>query len=427
MHSVRSSRFITVALAMALFFALPSFASAQPLAEEGKGAAPRYVAVIDAGSSGTRLTLFTRVNVRGIAPQEAYEASISTEGLSSFAESPSRAGPDAIKPLLDQLDIFTQAQGLAKGDVPVALLATAGLRTVRLSQPAAVQEILNSTRASLDASGYPILGNRILPAVMEGSLAWLDANVLSGTVENKKKNVGIIEIGGASAQVAFRARASKGPGIVTLAVNGSTVSVLSVSYLGLGSNLAREDMQERTGGGKICFPNNAAGAPPTTYDTDTATPVVSQEANFDLKECREAYSAVVTSVGSRRSPAARVAPTDLRSTPGFADSRFIGLGGASFSFSDFQIPSASSSRPALVSKVRSTCTGPNAWAKVISLSEDLVSPFADTACTNGTYVDALVFSRKGVGIAPKDFNGSPEFDGRSPSWPAGYATTVLHP
>lgn len=407
-------------VALALVTVAPAGAAEQPQA-------PAYVAVIDAGSSGTRLNVYSSRDANGLAPKVVFESSPNTKGLSSFAGTPELAGPDAIAPLLNQLNGFIEGQGLGRGDVPVALLGTAGLRTVRETQPEALRPILASTRATLDASGYPVLENRILPAVKEGSLAWLDANALAGTLNKKRGGVGIVEIGGASAQVAFRSSEPRGRGVTRVTVNGTVIPVVAVSYLGLGGNLAREDMQKRAGGGAVCFPNNAADAQPTTYATQTSIPVTAATADFSLPACRAAFASTVKAVGSKKSVSAMVAPAQLRSTPGFTDSTFIGLGSIPFTFADLQIAADRSSRAALVAQVRTTCTGANAWAKVLALSPKISSPFGDTLCANGAYVDALVFSSKGVGIAPKDFNGRPSFAGRSPSWPAGYAITVLNP
>lgn len=388
---------------------------------------PTYVAVIDAGSSGTRLTVFSSRDTDGIRPQVVFESSLKTKGLSSFEGSPDQAGPQAIEPLLVQLTSYIQTAGLTNTDVPIALLGTAGLRAVRETNPAVVDSILISTRTTLEANGFPILANRILPAVQEASLAWLDANALAGTLNQKKNSIGIIEVGGASAQVAFRASKERGRGITRVTVQGTEIPVMAVSYLGLGANMARDDMQQRAGGGAFCFPNNAPGVAPDFYDAQAPLPVKAALADFDMIACRDAYSNTVTAVGSRKSTAAKVAPANLRHVPGFTDSRFIGLGAISFAYADLQIPAQHSSRQTLAARIRSTCSGANAWAKVLALSPKLTSPIADGLCANGTYVDSLVFNQRGIGVPSGKFTGRPQFDGRTPSWPAGYAITTLRP
>ncbi len=64
--------------------------------------APKYVAVIDAGSSGTCLTPLADKDDTRVA-QAITEAEIKTLGLSSFASPHAAAGPEAIASLLAQL------------------------------------------------------------------------------------------------------------------------------------------------------------------------------------------------------------------------------------------------------------------------------------------------------------------------------------
>jgi hypothetical protein len=58
-----------------------------------------YLAVIDAGSSGTRLTLFAN-NPNTLRPRVAFTAPVTTRGLSSFESTPQQAGQESVAPLL---------------------------------------------------------------------------------------------------------------------------------------------------------------------------------------------------------------------------------------------------------------------------------------------------------------------------------------
>jgi hypothetical protein len=62
--------------------------------------APNYVAVLDAGSNGTRLTLFAEKD--GTLVAQAITEAEKSKWLSSFASSPAAPGPEAIAPLLAQ-------------------------------------------------------------------------------------------------------------------------------------------------------------------------------------------------------------------------------------------------------------------------------------------------------------------------------------
>jgi len=198
----KGSRIVLFLAVLAGVFGLTNAAAAEP-------AASGYVAVIDAGSSGSRLTLYAD-DPESLVPIIVTGVDRATKGLSSFAETPALAGPGAITPLLEELGSYLADQGIQRADVPVALLATAGLRNVRADDRAAAQAILASGRTAIAESGYRVADARILPAVQEATLAWLDANALRDTVESKRRSVGIIEIGGASAQVAFRSPTAEG-------------------------------------------------------------------------------------------------------------------------------------------------------------------------------------------------------------------------
>ena len=382
-----------------------------------------YVAVIDAGSSGTRLALFEQA--RGVTVREVYRAAEDTPGLSSFAATPTAAGPDAVRPLLNQLRRYLKREGIAVGDAPVALLATAGMRRLKLNNPGAVRRIFASTRVTITSSGFPLQANRILPDTQEALLAWLDANVRAGTLNTPSRDIGIVEVGGASAQVAFRSSRSTGPGVSTVRVSGRDVHVVAVSYLGLGGNEARAAMQDVTSGGAVCFPNNASGTDPVDYLAASTTPVPSATARFSLKQCGTAYATVIRDV-ARDYPRA-VRPRNLSARPGFARATFIGLGSIPFVYSDFKISPRANEKRALTSSLRTTCQGTNAWPTVRALFPSSAQAFAETQCSTGAYLQQFLFGAQGVGLDPARFDAQPRLPGGDPSWSEGYAITVLHP
>ena len=386
---------------------------------------PSYVAVIDAGSGSTRLALYGDDDT--LVPREVTKVSTATKGLSTFASNPSLAGPEAITPLLNQLNDYLAAQGIAKADVPVALLATAGMRNVRRDDRAAAQAILDSTRAAIAASGHPIAENKILPAVQEATLAWLDANALAGTLNRTRGNIGIIAIGGASAQVAFRSPATSGAGVHRVAVEGMTIPVVGVSYLGLGGNDARTFMQEANDAGSFCFPNNENGAEPVTYVSSGTRPVSSRTAMFSWKRCAKAYRQVITTIGGMRTAAAQVPPSGLRTLPGFTSANFTGLGSLPFTFDDFDVTNAANSKTALRRSTQATCAGTDAWTKVLARLSGGPITFADTICSTSTYSHEFLFGTEGVGVDPKRFTTDASVFPRLPAWTSGYAITVLDP
>lgn len=387
---------------------------------------PSYLAVIDAGSSTTRLTLFAD-DPASLVPIQLMQASKRTAGISSFAPSPDQAGPLAITPLLDQLQTYLTQSGITSANVPVALLATAGMRNVRRDDPTAAQAILVSTAAAIETAGHPIAANEILPGVQEATLAWLDANAIASTLQGERRTIGIIEIGGASAQVAFRANQVRGRGIYQVRVEGTSIPVVAASYLGLGVNDARTAMQEENDAGSFCFPSNAPGVEPALYVPTSVRPVAADTARYSWNRCSAAYRSVITIVGAQRTTEARISPWRLRDQSTFARMSFVGIGNIGATFSDLSITSAGNMKPALERSVTRTCSGDNAWAKVQTLLAGRSTVFADTLCSTGTYQYEFVFGSRGVGVDGRNFSLSDGRFSRTPAWTSGYAITVLDP
>lgn len=418
-HGVTTRRRIAVLLGVFLIVTLGVLpARAAPLPP-----APTYVAVIDAGSGGTRISLYE--TGAAVTATRVYRAPSTSAALSSYVADPSAAGPDAVKPLLDQLSAYLGEQGIAVNDVPVALLATAGMRLVKLQYPVATRAIFASTRATLDASDFPVLANRILPATQEALLAWLDANARAATINTPAKDVGIVEMGGASAQVAFRSPRTMGPGVSTVTISGRQIGVVAVSYLGLGVNEARGLMQAVTSGGELCFPNNESGTDPVDYVAASPLPVPSDQADFLAGRCSRAYASVIRDVAS--TSIRDIRPRNLSKLAGFSRATFVGLGAIPFTYSDFKIPANADERISLQRAVRSTCKGADAWADVRSLYPAPTPSVAETLCANGAYTGELLFGPFGIGLDPASFDAQADLPGGAPSWAEGYAITVLHP
>jgi hypothetical protein len=381
-----------------------------------------YVAVIDGGSSGTRLALFAKGS--GVTVKKIFRSSASVPGLSSLVASPAKAGPTVVAPLLRDLEGYVRKEGIPVADVPVALLSTAGMRRVELNDPVAARKIFKSTRKAITESGFPLRANKILPDVREASLAWLDANVDAGTLNAPKRAIGTVEVGGASAQVAFRTTATSGPGVASVRVQGRRIGVVAVSYLGLGANEARDFMQEQAAGGAECFPNNPSGVDPAAFLAKSAMPVPSATARFRGPVCGQAYSSAIAEV-TRETPRS-VKPRNLSKLPGFAQARFIGLGGVPFTYRDLRVPRKANERTGLTSALQASCRGVDAWSKVRALYPT-PTVFTETLCASGAYYRQLFFGPVGIGLDPDRFAAQPKFPKGEPSWSAGYAITALHP
>jgi Golgi nucleoside diphosphatase len=97
-----------------------------------------YGAIIDAGSSGSRISLYrwpTRRSSSSSAPPLtveqlfAYSNSSTVPALSSFANNPNQAG-DSLNELLQRAADKAKSVGANTQNIPIFLKATAGMRTL---------------------------------------------------------------------------------------------------------------------------------------------------------------------------------------------------------------------------------------------------------------------------------------------------------
>uniref|UniRef100_A0A0G4FG53 GDA1/CD39 (Nucleoside phosphatase) family protein n=1 Tax=Chromera velia CCMP2878 TaxID=1169474 RepID=A0A0G4FG53_9ALVE len=182
----------------------------------------RYAAVIDAGSTGTRLHVFAyHWNPALCEGHGAVEVAVPDKnkkvypGLSSFTQKVSEV-PD----YLDRLRVFLDGE-VPKGmraSTPLFFRATAGIRNLPRT---VAKRILQSVQESLQSWGYLFETSwaRVMGGKEEGVLGWLVLNELLGTfphesllvggggssvdpdLEGKRQRASLFEVGGASAQV----------------------------------------------------------------------------------------------------------------------------------------------------------------------------------------------------------------------------------
>ncbi|KAL6594019.1 hypothetical protein ACP70R_048920 [Stipagrostis hirtigluma subsp. patula] len=202
--------------------------------------AARFSVIIDAGSTGTRAHVFS-AGPDG-RPDLARSAVMRVSpGLSSFAAEPARAG-ESLKPLME----FARARvGGAAAETEVRLMATAGLRLLE----GQVQEaILASCRDALRASGFRFEDAwvKVIAGSDEGIYAWIAANYAFGTLGgDPHKTIGIVELGGASAQLAFVSDEVLPPELSNNFTFGETTYTLYTnSFLNFGQNSAQDSLVE---------------------------------------------------------------------------------------------------------------------------------------------------------------------------------------
>lgn len=165
-----------------------------------------------------------------------------TPGLSAYSGEPERAGASLA-------DLLEFAKGrLAKdqwGKTDVRLMATAGLRMLELEVR---ESILESCRRVLRSSGFRFQDDwaTVIAGSEEGIYAWVAANYALGALGgDPQKTTGIIELGGASAQVTFVSNEPL-PAEFSRALKfgETTYNLYSNSFLHYGQNVAHELLRE---------------------------------------------------------------------------------------------------------------------------------------------------------------------------------------
>ena len=382
-------------------------------------------AVVDAGSSGSRIYLYkTTPDGSFIQIRQLFTNKDAPHGLSWYdgtqgADSaPGNAGASGIQPLLSALQTYMDSNGIAKDQVSVSVLATAGMRMVDADTSSAIYQSVKST---IGRNGFVIRQVGTLSGQNEGLYAWADVNYLAGNFKAGAVTQGIVEVGGASSQVAFVTSSSQDPNVVTSLVNGVRYPVFSVSYLGLGQNQARLAMvNDSTSGGvnaSVCYPNNTTGSP-AAYDADAGNISISTTGSNYSAACYGAYAKVITSVAANAGN--NYPATQISSLGGFNTTQFLGLSSVYNVLKDWGALDAANPQQSLEAAVTSKCTGGNAWPGVLAQYKNVLSVFSQNACANATYLNAYVYGRQALGIHPARLAGTGTINGSDLTWTRGF-------
>jgi len=151
-----------------------------------------YAAIIDAGSSGSRVHIF-RYGKLGSLQGPLYilpkhKSMKIKPGLSAYVANPDNAGT-SLKVLLDFMKEEIPQHSWAH--TPIWLKATAGMRLVSKDDSA---KILHSVRTLLSSKASPFLFNSVMAGIMpgneEGAYSWIAYNYLMKLIGPRKPKTG---------------------------------------------------------------------------------------------------------------------------------------------------------------------------------------------------------------------------------------------
>ncbi|KAH6908318.1 nucleoside-diphosphatase [Coprinopsis sp. MPI-PUGE-AT-0042] len=234
----------------------------------------RFGIVIDAGSSGSRLQIYSWKDPRTIKVLPGSELSYTLPkvekgtkneadwvkkvepGLSSLAEHPDAVGT-YLQPLIDHA--LDQIPPSLHHETPIFLLATAGMRLLPPRDQARVLQetcrfLITHTNFKIDnpsAAGPCGSSVRIITGEEEGLFGWIAVNYLMNGFTGSSQDrttYGFLDMGGASTQIAFEPSPEHRQGSNHLIdvrlrlMSGNEINhkVFVTTWLGYGTNQARE-------------------------------------------------------------------------------------------------------------------------------------------------------------------------------------------
>jgi len=209
------------------------------------------IVVFDAGSSGTRVHVFSidgGSSGSGVPGIDLAKRQTLKEkpGLSHYARNEDFGGAQKC---IEKLIAFANQYVARRADTPVLLKATAGLRAV--GQELA-DKVLQRVRETLCASGYKFSYDwaNIIRGKEEGGLAWVAANYLRGAFREggSTSPVGVVELGGGSTQVTFlvedKVDLADDDSFVFTTLRGKQYKLYAHSYLGYGQDYTRKNYSQ---------------------------------------------------------------------------------------------------------------------------------------------------------------------------------------
>ncbi|KDQ10575.1 hypothetical protein BOTBODRAFT_136647 [Botryobasidium botryosum FD-172 SS1] len=258
----------------------------------------RFGIVIDAGSSGSRLQIYSWKDARAAQLHSATTLDAlphvekgtqktddwhkkAEPGVSSFAHDPAGVA-SYLEPLLRHAN--AQIPPSLHRETPIFLLATAGMRLLKPEQQSAIMQSAcdairqySTFRVGEASSTGPCGAHvKVISGQEEGLFGWIAVNYLmdgfAGHDDQHRGTYGFLDMGGASTQIAFEpspsTKMSKTTDAALMDVNLRRLSgeevhhrVFVTTWLGYGTNQARERYVSRLTDEWDAVPEHASASP----------------------------------------------------------------------------------------------------------------------------------------------------------------------
>lgn len=422
-------RRVGIAFGLALFIGL------SPVVPVAAAQKALYTAVVDAGSSGTRLHLYKVLPAPypSVVEVATYENDDAEDGIDDFLDNvggPNHdLGPDAVgevvfKPLLDDVTAVLAKRGVEPSAVTVDVLATAGMRKAQkpigTHSKAEIDAYYALIRDYIAGMGYVAGEARTTDGNSEeGVWSWIDLNdYYRQAFTTTKAPVGVVEVGGSSMQVSYPTTKPRdsSKNIYLVKINGKSFHVFSRTYLGLGQDDARKSMRVASppdNGGAGCFPTGMKPSEDAGDLIDLALVKISEKAKFKPRACGDLYAATLDTL-----IAANGDPKVERSS-----GKFFGLSGVTYTLQGIGVSTERPSSKALTAEISAKCEPAGS-----SKNFDLADVHDQRTCASAAYIKALLYGPSGLfhddpSLFAKSVSSSAEKDGKEVSvvsWTRGY-------
>jgi hypothetical protein len=405
-EGLQKLKFITGAIVLSLLVACSGGSDSGSTSTQS----PRYEAVLDAGSGGTRLFLYQvtpgsyPLVVKVLESENSIQPNgFKEDGINNFTcgnqlgySPPSAVAPQVITPLLNTLASTLLGLNTPKNQVTVNLLATAGMRTSEITcGQTAVNNLYEIIQQDINSAGFKVGDVRTSNGDSEeGVWTWISLNDYMNNIFKDSARptvngtpVGVVEIGGSSAQISYPTNLApnSAQNIYPVSINGNNFSVFNRTYLGMGSTDARKNMRGTTGSPNVvsnqCFPTGLMVDAGDSGYADMIPP-----GSYNFSACTGFYTPYINTTIAATSGGDPIVTN--------SSGKFVGTGGAYFATDYWNLNNIPN---LLQSTVISQC------ASVSNFPGIDADENTQTQCSNATYINALIYNSS-VGL----FKSNPE-------------------
>ena len=290
-----------------------------------------------------------------------------------------------MKPLLDSIRSTLNSKGVATQQVTVNLFATAGMRyTEKHFGAQIVHQFYELLKTYIENYGF--LAGEIRTSNgnhEEGLWTWINLNDIHHDIfRSANSPLGVIEVGGSSAQFSFPiSNASPDDEVIhSVNINNKQFTIYCKTFLGLGQDDARKKMRGDLGpvNSAACFPK---GLPSSKDHGDKLDGVgelrLAADGNYQYETCWNCYDQLLADF-SKHNPLPDINELEVD---------FVGIDGVYHALKYWQIEN----NPAELSEIVKSKIGNYDEFKGI-----LDNEFVQAQAANATYISALLHGPNGL-------------------------------